>query len=338
MKETTYKKMDSNITNKALADALLLYGGLTGEMELVIRNTGRVPTRENTPGWYFEPGGPYYVPKSKFKSDLLDVLNVVNLAKSLAPPPPPIVNVRLIKFNMSLVPDDCLVFLIGHRYTGKTTIIKDLLWHKQRFPIGTVIGRMSDYKSILPSLFIHEDFDPAIIEYVLIRQEEIAKRITIETESGSGRALDRRAFVCLDDCFYDNTWISNMSMRSLLMNGRHYGLLTILSMQYPMGIPPVLREQADYVFILHENHVSARRRIYEMYADIFITFELFCQLMDQCTEGNDCLVIHNNGETKKLEDCVFWYQAELHPDFKIGSREHWLRSAELERLANDTGS
>ena len=28
---------------------------------------------------------------------------------------------------------------------------------------------------------------------------------------------------------------------------------------------------------------------------------------------------------------MFWYKAAPHPDFKIGSREHWMRSAEIER-------
>ena len=127
------------------------------------------------------------------------------------------------------------------------------------------------------------------------------------------------------------------------MNGRHYGLLYILAIQYVMGIPPVLRGQVDYVFILRENQVSARRRIYEQFAGIFPTFELFCQIMDQCTEDYECLVIHNGAHTNKIEDCVFWYKAQPHPDFKIGSRDHWVRSAEYERQkelaeqAGDTG-
>ena len=128
------------------------------------------------------------------------------------------------------------------------------------------------------------------------------------------------------------------------MNGRHFGLLCILALQYVMGIPPVLRGQVDYVFILRENQVSARRRIYEQFAGIFPSFELFCQIMDQCTENYECLVIHNGSKTNKIEDCVFWYKAMPHPDFKIGSREHWVKSLEYERqkeaaeAAGDTGN
>ena len=318
----------------AYQEALRLYGGVTKEMEWFISANGRPPSRENTPGWYFEPGGPYYVPKSQFKSDLLDVLSSFAM-----PTAPPTVNLRLSKFNMAMIPDDCVVLCIGRRGTGKSSLIKDLLWHKQRFPIGTVVngneGATPFYSSFLPSLFIHEEFNPTIIKNLLERQDEIATRIKGATESGVTSIIDRRAFICLDDCFYDNKWISDKYARSLFMNGRHYGLLSILAIQYPMDILPVLCDQVDYVFIFNEVRVSARRRIYEQFANIFPTFELFCQIMDQCTKDYECLVIHNGSKTNRIDDCVFWYKATPRSDFKIGSREHWLRSAEFERIREE---
>jgi hypothetical protein len=247
----------------------------------------------------------------------------------------PTLSLRLSKFDMSKIPDDCVVLFIGRRGTGKSWLIKDLMWYKQRFPIGTVLSGTESangfYSSIVPSLFIHEEFNSTIISNVLKRQDAITKQIRKEKEIRGTCALDRRAFVVMDDCLYDNKWISDKYIRSLFMNGRHYGLLYILAIQYVMGIPPVLRGQVDYVFILRENQVSARKRIYEQFAGIFPSFELFCQIMDQCTENYECLVIHNGSKTNRLEDCVFWYKAQPHPDFKIGSREHWLRSAEYER-------
>ena len=55
----------------------------------------------------------------------------------------------------------------------------------------------------------------------------------------------------------------------------------------------------------------------------FQVFEVFCQVMDQCTENYECLVIHNNAKSNKLEDQVYWYKAEAHDDFKIGAPEFW---------------
>ena len=56
---------------------------------------------------------------------------------------------------------------------------------------------------------------------------------------------------------------------------------------------------------------------------MFPTFEVFCQVMDQCTENYECLVIDNTTKSNKLEDTVFWYKADTHNDFKICLQHYW---------------
>jgi hypothetical protein len=107
------------------------------------------------------------------------------------------------------------------------------------------------------------------------------------------------------------------------MNGRHYKSLFIITMQYPLGIPPNLRTNIDYVFILRENIVSNRRRIYEQFAGMFSSFDMFCQVMDQCTENYECLVVHNASKSNRIEDQVFWYKADSHPSFQLGHPDIW---------------
>lgn len=105
--------------------------------------------------------------------------------------------------------------------------------------------------------------------------------------------------------------------------------MLVITMQYPLGIPPTLRTNIDYVFILRENYIANRKRIYENYAGMFPTFEAFCQVMDQCTENYECLVINNNSKSNKLNDQVFYYKADNHNDFKLGSKEFWELSKGL---------
>jgi hypothetical protein len=59
---------------------------------------------------------------------------------------------------------------------------------------------------------------------------------------------------------------------------------------------------------------------------MFPTFEMFCQVMDQCTENYECLVINNNAKSNQLSDQVFWYKADSHPDFRIGADSFWQYS------------
>jgi hypothetical protein len=220
-----------------------------------------------------------------------------------------------------------VIVLIGKRDTGKSFLVRDLLYYQQDIPIGTVISGTEEgngfYGKMVPRLFIHNEYNTAIIENILKRQRTVLKQIKKEMESYKRTTIDPRAFVILDDCLYDNTWSRDKMMRLLFMNGRHWKIMLVITMQYPLGIPPTLRTNIDYVFILRENYIANRRRIYDNYAGMFPTFESFCQVMDQCTENYECLVINNNVKSNKLQDQVFWYKADNHNDFRLGSKEFW---------------
>jgi len=51
--------------------------------------------------------------------------------------------------------------------------------------------------------------------------------------------------------------------------------------------------------------------------------------MDQCTENYECLVIANNAKSNKLDEQIFWYKADPHRDFKLGSKEFWEMSKDM---------
>ena len=236
-------------------------------------------------------------------------------------------NLALKKFDITNISSDKVCVFIGKRETGKSFLVKDLLYYHRNIPLGTVISGTESancfYGNIIPSLFIHDQYTPEIVGNALKRQKIVVKKINKEKESYGKSNIDPRAFLILDDCLYDQSWIRDSNIRSLFMNGRHYKILFIITMQYALGIPPSLRTNIDYVFILRENYVSNRKRLYEHYAGMFPTFEIFCQVMDQCTEDYNCLVINNNAKSNKLEDQVFWYKADGHPEFKIGAQEFW---------------
>ena len=242
-------------------------------------------------------------------------------------------NLDIKKFDMksiSFKPNESkgpVVVLLGRRDTGKSFLVRDLLYYHQDIPIGTVVAGTEEgngfYGKLVPKLFIHNEYNMAIIENILKRQRQVLKQIKKEMETFKRSNIDPRAFVILDDCLYDATWTRDKMMRLLFMNGRHWKIMLIITMQYPLGIPPTLRTNIDFVFILREPYIANRKRIYENYAGMFPTFESFSQVMDQCTENYECLVINNNAKSNKLQDQVFWYKAENHGDFKLGSKEFW---------------
>ena len=245
-----------------------------------------------------------------------------------------VLNLSLKKFDMSRIKGDKVVVFIGKRDTGKSFLIRDLLYHHRNIPIGTVISGTesanSFYSSIIPPLFIHEEFNPMIIANILKRQKTLAQKIQKDLQTRGTTSVDPSTFMIMDDCMYDSRWTNDKFVRSLFMNGRHWKILYVIALQYCMGIPPVLRTNIDFVFILRENIVANRKRLYEQFAGMFPDFESFSQIMDQCTENFECLVIDNNAKSNKLEDQVFWYKGTERPPFKIGAPEFWVQRPETE--------
>ena len=248
-------------------------------------------------------------------------------------------NFTLQKFNMDMITERCdidsrkspMIVVIGKKDTGKSFLVRDILFQTQRhFPVGTVISATEVanefFQHMVPSKLIHDKYRPEIVQNVIKRQATIKdKRNKDKAGRGGSSNIDPRAFLILDDCLYDaKAWINEESTRFVFMNGRHIDLMTIITMQYPLGITPNLRTNVDFVFILRENILGNRRRIYENYAGMFPTFEMFCTFMDQCTENYECLVICNNVSSNRLEDQVFWYKASDHPPFKLCDQSLWV--------------
>ena len=241
------------------------------------------------------------------------------------------VNFNIKRFDMKRIPQDAVVIFIGRRRTGKSTLVRDLLFHHQDMPLGTVISGTEEsnsfYGKMIPPLFIHGEFNPVILANFVKRQKLIMAKIQKDLQMQVKSRVDPRSFMILDDCMYDDSWTHDKNIRYLFMNGRWLKAFFLITMQYPLGIQPALRTNVDFVFILREPYMSNRKRIFDNYGSAFPSFEFFCQIMDQCTQNYECLVLDNTSQSNKLEDIIFWYKAEMHGDFRLGAPEFWAHSA-----------
>ena len=148
--------------------------------------------------------------------------------------------IQIKKFNMNKITSDKVVVLIGKRNTGKSYLVKDILYHHQNIPVGQAISGTEAanefYGSIIPKVFIHEEYTAQIIQNIIKRQKLMVEKLKQNPN------MDPRVFLILDDCLYDNSWTKNTDIRSIFMNGRHYKILFLLTMQYALGIPPNLEQ------------------------------------------------------------------------------------------------
>ena len=55
---------------------------------------------------------------------------------------------------------------------------------------------------------------------------------------------------------------------------------------------------------------------------MFPTFDVFNQVMNQCTENYECLVIDNKTQSNNINDNVYWYKAQ-DSNYKMCSQNLW---------------
>ena len=116
-------------------------------------------------------------------------------------------SLELKKFNMNMISNDKVVVLIGKRETGKSFLVKDLLFYHKDMPVGTVIsgteGANAFYSKIMPSIFIHGEYKPEIIKNVVKRQKKVITSIQHEVKNRGRTTIDPRAFIILVSFFSD---------------------------------------------------------------------------------------------------------------------------------------
>lgn len=239
------------------------------------------------------------------------------------------VEIPIKEFNMNMIQPDSVCVYVAKRNSGKSTLIKDTLFYHQDIPVCTVISPSEEenayFSKFIPPMFIHYEYSSHLLDRVIERQKNIIAKVN--QDPITNRNVDTRMVVVMDDCLYDKkAWSKDVNIRRIFMNGRHLKLFFLLTMQYPLGIGPELRSNVDWVFLLRVNNVKDKERLYEYYAGFFPNYAIFEQVFDQLTENYGCMVINNNAKSSKIEDCVFRYKAQLHPEFKMCHNEFWEKS------------
>ena len=237
--------------------------------------------------------------------------------------------IRLKELNLDMIQPSTSTFMneeqggskiivIGKPGTGKTVLISSILYAKKHIiPVGMAMSGTEDsngsYKKIMPSTFIFNSYNEEKVEE-FIKRQKIARQ----------HLENPWALLILDDCTDEPSLFRKPLQQGLYKRGRHWKMLYILSLQYGMDVRPVIRTNVDGTFILREPNLRNRKVMYENYAGVIPTFNIFCDILDQITDDYTALYIHNATRTNNWTDCVFWYKAQIPPeDFKFGCQEYW---------------
>lgn len=209
------------------------------------------------------------------------------------------------------------IVVIGKPGSGKSILMKDILFHKKHIiPLPLIISETEklnkSYAEIIPQSFIYNKYDEKILENFLKRQEHAKENLT-----------NPWACLILDDCFGDPKHFLKPLQQFFWKNLRHYCTLYIVALQYALDIKPTIRINIDGVFIFKEPNLLMRKKIYDNFASIIPQFDLFCRILENVTEEHSTLFIKNNISTNNWQECVFWYQAKEHKDWRFGCDQIW---------------
>jgi hypothetical protein len=230
---------------------------------------------------------------------------------------------RIAEYSLDMMVVNPAIVMIAKRGSGKSWVVRDIAYHFRKIPCGAVLSVTDKlnpfYKFFFPDLFIHHDVSTTFFSAVLARQMAIiAKR---DQKKKIGKKVDPRGILIMDDCLAQaGSWKKDKNILEILMNGRHYQLTYLLTMQEPMGVPPNLRLGFDYYFLLREASSINRVKLMTNFASMLSPIDKFEAIFAQCTEDHRVMVVDNRNVSSNVSDQVFWFRAKDRK-FSFGSKK-----------------
>ena len=217
------------------------------------------------------------------------------------------------QFKLSDMVENPAIIMIAKRGSGKSWVVRSVMHHFRNIPCGIVIAptdRMNPFYNVFfPDSYIHYAYKTETIQKLLQRQTDIIEKAEKRKKSG-GKPIDARTYIIMDDCLSSKgTWMRDQPIQELLYNGRHYKIMYILTMQYPLGITPELRTNFDYIFLLKEEYISNQKKLFDHYAGMFPNLDSFRQVFAELVQDNGCMVIDNRRKAQNSLERLFWYRA-----------------------------
>lgn len=221
------------------------------------------------------------------------------------------------KFNPTSIKESRIIFILGKRHTGKSVLMKDLLYHMPSPDFCLAMAPTEDtlrvFREFLPECCIFDHFCQDKLDRVVSLQRELVNK-----------GKKRNVLIILDDCLYQKGVLRSTSMRSIFFNGRHDNISLICAAQYMMEVDVSLRTNIDYIFTMRETILMNRQKLFKYYFGQFDKFSDFDRVMSACTNDYKTLVLDGTVSSSDPKDSVMWYKAKQEiPQFKLCKPIFW---------------
>ena len=176
----------------------------------------------------------------------------------------------------------------GKTNSGKSQLMRYILTenlhnYNKVFVISPTERINRFYSKLIPKNCIFDEFSEEWLENLMKHLSDLAEK---------GDEL-KRILLILDDVGAENDVKKSKSLQRIMCRGRHIKIDVWVSVQYIYMVPPLIRNQFDYIFAGQGNRQSL-----EILADEFlfgdITRKQFQHLYHQNTKDYNFLVINTN--------------------------------------------
>jgi hypothetical protein len=204
-----------------------------------------------------------------------------------------------------------IIALFGKRNSGKSRLLRYLVncerdLFKKIFVICPTESINKFYSSMVPDDCIYDSYNN---DWCM----KLIKKLTdIKTNDQKNKS---NVLLILDDCISDTNFHNCPSLNILATRGRHLNISLILTSQYIYAIPPIFRNNCDYIFASQQN-----KRSVDLMADEFLLGDIdkneFIKLYNKNTKDYNFFVINCNS-VKDNDDLNQIYGAIKTPEKHI---------------------
>lgn len=246
------------------------------------------------------------------------------------------------------LPDDFFGIIYGIRRSGKSTILKKILYDMKDRLSKHKVYLFSSTAKVDPEQYNYypPDFKYSDIENLDDSLGELLEQQTQKLES-KNEEMDK-ILIILDDCVNDNTIRHSPMLNSLAVSGRHLHFSVFILSQSVCGsasVPPIIRTNSDFIILATlPRSVNERNLILEQYmiGSHHCNRESAVKLLEKITAIKYRVVVIIMYETaaRNYNDYVFKFgpfpKDTVPDDFKIGDKTQWSKSSKDEGKKNSS--
>jgi hypothetical protein len=236
-------------------------------------------------------------------------------------------------FNPEMIPDDATCVLFGKRRTGKSFMMRYILWHKRKvYPYGLVFSKTKFnffWQNYFPDKYIHKGINNVALARLYRRQDKLVTAIHQGKLKESkcpknNKQVNPYVILVFDDVISDGeTMKRNPLIQGLFTEGRHLKTSVYFSTQYAKGVSTIARANCDFAFIFKQNQYTQMEAIAEDFLGM-MEKRAAMYLIQKYAVGRQALVVDCASTSTDPNEILYVFTAEETPEkFKMGCKEFW---------------